>query len=92
MGDGDAVADARGAEALALEQHVEDGPLLRPSDLGGALGELLQRLFLARRAQARDDTGGADQIGDIHGALKPGFQASLPLSGSTQPMFPSLRR
>jgi hypothetical protein len=62
----DAVADAGGPQALALQQHVENGPFVQAGDLGRALRQILQRLLLGRGAQIGNDGCGADQVGDFH--------------------------
>jgi len=43
---GDAVADARRAQALALQQRVEDGALVDPGQRRRGLRQFLQSLFL----------------------------------------------
>ncbi|GBF26915.1 hypothetical protein MnTg02_01958 [bacterium MnTg02] len=49
MGNGDAVAHACGAESLALEQCLEDFPLVEPRLSGRALSEVLKNLLFALR-------------------------------------------
>ncbi len=46
--DGDAIADAGGAQLLAFDQDVEDGALGQAGNLGGAACQFLQRLLFAR--------------------------------------------
>ncbi len=63
---GDAVADAGGAQPLAFHKDVEDGPLVQPGDIGRPPGEVLQGLFLAGGAQIRDNGLGTDELVDFH--------------------------
>src|SRR5579871_220289 len=70
MRNGDAIAHRRGAQFLALQQDLENGPLILPSELGRLGGELLERLLLAVDFQRREDRLGCDQIGNRHGAFR----------------------
>jgi hypothetical protein len=63
MRDGDAVADARRSQALALEERIEYFASGQPRRQSGALAHLLQRLFLAVDAKRRDDPIGRKKIG-----------------------------
>ena len=94
MRDGGAVADARGAEPLALQQHVEHGALGLAGELGGALGQFLQRLALVGGAQIGDDAVGLKDIDDVHQEALPlsARRETAPRSGSIQPTLPSRRR
>ncbi len=64
--DGDAIADAGRAEALALEQGFEQLAVRKARQRGGMLGKLLQSLLLAVGPQRRDHRGGAQKIGQRH--------------------------
>src|SRR5262245_8830317 len=52
---GDAAADGRRAEALALQQRVKDVTRVDTGQLGRLLGQLLQRLLLVLRLQSGED-------------------------------------
>ncbi len=99
--DRDAMADAGGAEALALQQRLENRSLGQTRDLGRALGELLQKLLLALRLQRRDDACLRDEIRKIGHGMRTalwkrgnGRHRALDGSkaGSIQPTWPSARR
>jgi hypothetical protein len=64
--DGDAIADAGGAQTLALQQHIENGPFVQPGQFRRTSRQLLQRLFLAAHPQVWYDALRADQINDLH--------------------------
>ena len=53
--DGDAVADPGRAEALALQERIEDLARRKAGDLGRALAHFLQRLLLAVHPQRGHD-------------------------------------
>jgi hypothetical protein len=69
MGNGDAVADPRGAQPLALQHHVENLAGGNTGKRAGALGEFLQRLLLGADPERRDDGFRRDQIGQRHADL-----------------------
>src|SRR3954468_9884322 len=69
VGNGDAVADRGGAELFALQEHLENGTLVLPGQLGGLGREFLKRLLLAVDLQCRENRLGRDQIGNRHGSL-----------------------
>src|SRR5262249_10647609 len=66
MRDGDAVADAGGAELLALLQDLEDLALALAGELGGACRELLDRLLLAVDLKRGNDRLRRNEIGERH--------------------------
>ena len=69
MGNGDAVAHAGGAEALALEQNVEDLPLAGAGELHRPPGQLLEQLLLAAHLEPSHDGSRRDQVRNIHESL-----------------------
>jgi hypothetical protein len=75
--DGDAIANAGGAEALSFHQGRENRPLRLAGDLGGAARKILQRLLLAGRAQLGDNRLRCQQIRDFHDGLRPLRPAAL---------------
>ena len=66
MRNGDAAADAGGAQPLALQQRIQDVARVEPGELGGALRELLQRLLLGLGLQRRKYRFRRYEIGEIH--------------------------
>src|SRR5690606_10734507 len=108
MGNGNAVADAGGAEALALEQRFEDVPFVEAGQLGRMCGQLLKGLFLAIDFERRQDGLRRKQIGQSHISThrcsaigleqvrpvgtRQALSAVPPAGGSTQPRVPSWRR
>ena len=66
MGNGDAVADGRGAELLALHQDLENGLLALAGQHGGARRKLVQRLFLIVDLERRQDRVRCNEIGERH--------------------------
>ena len=71
MGNGNPIAHPRGAQALALQQNVENLPLAAAGKLRRALGQFLEQLLLAAHPQPRDDGCRRDQINDIHDVPRP---------------------
>src|SRR5207248_3190813 len=62
----DTGTEAGRAETLALDQDLEDPPLVQVDDMGGAARQFLQRLLLAGDAQMGDHAVGGYELGDIH--------------------------
>src|SRR5208282_1313649 len=69
MRHGDAVADAGRTQPLAFHQDVEQRPLLAAEQGCGALGQILDRLFLVGGFEVGGDRFGRQQVGDFHGAV-----------------------
>jgi hypothetical protein len=68
MGNGDAGADAGGAQPLALHQGLEDAPFGQPVQLVRLGGEFLEQLFLALDLQRGKNRVGSKQVGNVHHA------------------------
>ena len=81
--DGDPEADSRAAEALALQQRVEDAAFADSGESGRRAGDFLQRLLLAGRLQSGQHGFAAQQRRELHHARS---------AGSSQPILPSSRR
>jgi hypothetical protein len=62
MRDGDAVADAGRAQALPLQERVEDLTLRHAEGAAGMGADLLQEVLLAVRPQARKDSFGGEEF------------------------------
>jgi hypothetical protein len=69
VGYGNAAADARGPQVLALQQRVEDFPRVDPGQRGSLLGELLQHLLLGLRLQGRIHRLRRNEISKVHVCL-----------------------
>ena len=68
VGNGDAVADPRGAQPLALEQRVEDLALVVAAKARGVARELLEDLLLAGRLQIGEDAFRRQPSAQCHAA------------------------
>src|SRR5580700_11829709 len=66
VGNGDAVADGRGAELFALHQDLENGLLVLAAEQGGARRELVQRLLLIVDLERGQDRVRCNEIGERH--------------------------
>lgn len=66
MGNCDAAAAAGRAQPLALEQHVENRPLVQPGQFGTTFGKLLQELLLAGDAQPREHAAQIKNVSNLH--------------------------
>jgi len=55
MRNGDAMAQARRAELLALQESLEDHPVIDCGQLGGSVRDFLQELLLVLDLEARQD-------------------------------------
>ena len=82
--DGDALADAGRAEALALQQRVEDGALVEAGEARRMRGELVQRLLLAGNAHRRNDRLGRQEFEQGHRRITRRRVAAPYRCGSTQ--------
>ena len=71
MGNRNASAHARGAQAFALEQNFEYDGLVEPGQIFGFARKFLKRLLLILRLQAGNDSLGRDQITKIHSIILP---------------------
>ncbi len=92
MRDGDALADAGGTQLFALQQGLEDHPVVDRHLGGERLGQLLQQLLLVRRLEAGQNGLLVDQGIEGHSGQVPVDVARQAVGlGSTQPMLPSGR-
>ncbi len=66
VGNGDAVADGRGAELFALHQDLENGLLTLAGEHGGARRKLMQRLFLVVDLERGQDRVRCNEIVERH--------------------------
>jgi hypothetical protein len=66
VGNGDAVADSRGAELFALHQDLENGLLALAGEHRGTRRELVQRLLLIVDLEGGQDRVRCDEIGERH--------------------------
>jgi len=89
VGNGNALADAGGAQLFAGQQGFKNDAMIDRHKLCHGLRQILKELFLALRLHAGQYGAGIDNICEICHACTSTYAAGL---GSTQPMLPSLRR
>ena len=68
MRDGNTGADTGGAQALALEQGLEDAPFRQAGNLVRPGSKFLQQLLLALDLERGKNRVGGKQVGNVHQA------------------------